>query len=274
MIWKNKPNSLKRLLSSLSLIVIAIIAIFLLPGWLFTLILSGIIGISVYEFYTIIKKKGFPLYKYFGIIVSLLLPWAFFLDFNPFEYWGFALIVILCFILFLIELTRSDNSNAIVAISITLLGIIYISWTLSFILRIKFFPQGNLLLAWLILVTKSGDIGAYLIGSKKGKHNLIPRISPKKSIEGSLGGLVFSVIAASLGWFFLRDISILHIFSLGLLIGILSQVGDMAESVIKRDCQVKDSGKLLPGIGGMLDVMDSMIFTVPVFYVYVKFLIK
>lgn len=274
MSWRNKPDSLKRFLSSLSLIVIVGISIFFLPGWLFTLILSAIIGISVYEFYTIIKKKGLAVYKYFGIIVSLLLPWIFFLNLNPFEYWEFVLIIILCFTLFLIEFTRPDNSNAIVAISITLLGIIYISLTLSFALKIKFLPRGNLLLIWLILVTKSGDVGAYFVGSKKGKHNLIPRISPKKTIEGSFGGLVFSVIAASLGYLFLKNISIFHIFLLGLLVGIFGQLGDMIESLIKRDCEVKDSGKLFPGIGGMLDVMDSMIFTVPLFYVYVKFILS
>jgi phosphatidate cytidylyltransferase len=119
-----------------------------------------------------------------------------------------------------------------------------------------------------------GDVGAYLVGRAFGKHPLIPRISPNKTIEGTIGGLAFSVASALAGKFYLQNFSIPHLLTLGLLLGILAQVGDLAESMLKRDCAVKDSGNSISGFGGMLDIIDSLIFTAPIFYFYVKVLFR
>jgi phosphatidate cytidylyltransferase len=125
------------------------------------------------------------------------------------------------------------------------------------------------LLAAVLLITKSGDIGAYLIGSRFGKNALLPRISPKKTVEGAAGGLIFSIISALIckpilgfGYF--------HLVILGICMGILGQLGDLSESLIKRDCEVKDSGKIFPGMGGVLDEIDSLLFVAPVFYFYMS----
>ena len=126
------------------------------------------------------------------------------------------------------------------------------------------------LLAYLILVTKSGDIGTYFIGKRLGKHSLIPRISPKKTVEGALGGLLFSVVVSLASIGFLPVFSLLHLFVMGLILGVLAQIGDLSESLIKRDCGAKDSGRTLPGLGGVLDITDSILFTAPIFYFYVK----
>ena len=126
------------------------------------------------------------------------------------------------------------------------------------------------LIAFLILVTKSGDIGAYFIGTKFGRHSLIPRISPKKTIEGTTAGLLFSVFASLACIGFLPSFSLLRLLILGLLLGVLAQIGDLSESLIKRDCSAKDSGRSFPGLGGVLDAIDSIIFTAPIFYFYVK----
>ncbi len=126
------------------------------------------------------------------------------------------------------------------------------------------------LIVYLILVTKSGDIGAYFIGTRFGRHSLIPRISPNKTVEGMLGGLGFSVLVSLVSINFLPSFSLIRLLILGLVLGTLAQVGDLSESLIKRDCGVKDSGQTFPGLGGVLDTIDSVLFTVPIFYFYVK----
>jgi phosphatidate cytidylyltransferase len=135
-------------------------------------------------------------------------------------------------------------------------------------------PQGALLVVFLVLVTKMGDVGAYFMGRFFGRHSLIPRISPHKTIEGTIGGLAFSVVTALAGRLYLPVFSFAHLLTLGLLLGILAQVGDLAESLLKRDCAVKDSGTSISGFGGMLDIIDSLIFTAPIFYCYVKVLLR
>ena len=114
----------------------------------------------------------------------------------------------------------------------------------------------------------------YFIGRFFGKHSLIPRISPHKTIEGTIGGLIFSVITALAGKLYLPNFSLPHHLTLGFLLGILAQVGDLAESLLKRDCAVKDAGSSISGFGGMLDIIDSLIFTAPIFYCYVKVLLR
>jgi phosphatidate cytidylyltransferase len=116
-----------------------------------------------------------------------------------------------------------------------------------------------------LIITKLGDIGAFLIGSKWGRKILMPRISPKKTVEGALGGLLFSVLGGLACQPFLPfGPGQLIFISAGL--GVLGQLGDLSESLLKRDCQVKDSGNVFPGMGGTLDAIDSLLFTAPVFY--------
>lgn len=145
--------------------------------------------------------------------------------------------------------------------------------------------MGKECLFTLLLITWIGDSGAYIIGTKWGRRKLIPRISPKKSIEGAGGGLVFSLLAALLTrWFFViplaskwfnpLDLSITHYVVLGLLLGAVGQVGDLAESLLKRDANVKDSSRIIPGHGGLLDVIDSLLFTAPVMYYYTIYVIE
>jgi phosphatidate cytidylyltransferase len=135
-------------------------------------------------------------------------------------------------------------------------------------------PNGALLVSFLIVVTKMGDVGAYFIGSSIGRHNLIPRISPHKTVEGTIGGLLSSVGAAAACKAFLPHLAYWHLVTLGALLGILAQVGDLAESLLKRDCSVKDSGSSLSGFGGMLDLIDSLLFTAPILYFYLEVLMK
>jgi len=182
--------------------------------------------------------------------------------------WEALFFIIVLITLFLTQFTRKENEDAVALIALTLFGVFYVGWFLTFLLKIRFLEDGHKLVAYLLLVTKAGDVGAYLVGSKFGRHKLIPRISPNKSVEGAVGGLVFSMVFAMASRSFLPWMSFSTIFISGVLIGIFAQLGDLAESLIKRDYQVRHSSRFLPGMGGMLDVIDSILFTAPIFYIY------
>jgi phosphatidate cytidylyltransferase len=138
--------------------------------------------------------------------------------------------------------------------------------------------SGALLLLWLLAVTKFTDMGAYIVGSMIGRHKMIPHVSPGKTWEGFGGALLFSQIAAC-GMYaaFPEQLSFFrewgHVIFLGLLLAVLAVIGDLAESILKRSINAKDSGKMLPGIGGSLDLIDSLCFTAPALYFYLKWVL-
>ena len=268
-------NILKRVVTSLLIVLAAWIIMFFLPNWVFCLLTVSFIGTALYEFFTIVEKKKIFVYKHFGVIAGIVIPIATYLHLGE----GYAnleafLIVMACLFTFVLQFIRKDNGkDHLTSIAVTLFALFYISWFFSFFIKIKFLPDGARLVSFLIVVTKSGDIGAYFLGKRFGKSSLIPRISPRKTKEGALGGLFCSVVGAFICKLFLPGFSYLHIIVLGFLLGIIGQVGDLAESLFKRDFDVKDSGQRLPGLGGMLDVIDSLLFTTPIFYFYVKLLL-
>lgn len=227
-----------------------------------------LILIALYEFFYMVEKKGVRLFKPLGLLVGALIPITIYFRFSIQEGWQFLFVVIGIFILFLSELTKKDAHQSVLSISATVFGIIYISWCFSFIIRIRQLPEGAMLTGFLILVTKSSDVGAYLWGKKFGKTRLLKRISPKKSLEGAIGGFFTSLAIGIIFSLFIGSINFWGKFFIIIILAIIAQLGDLFESLIKRDCQVKDSGKLLPGMGGILDVIDSLIFTAPTFYLY------
>jgi len=249
---------------------------FFFPNWVFSLLASTLIGLSLYEFFTIIEKKGISVSKKFGVIIGMLVPLIIHFQLGTEGFFALEpfIIIIACLFTVVIQFTRRDNSQALANISVMMFALLYIAWFFSFFVKIKFMPRGAYLVAFVVLVTKMGDIGAYLIGRSFGRHSLIPRISPNKTIEGTAGGLVFSVAMAFISKSYLPNFSYYHLAALGVLLGILAQVGDLAESLLKRDCGVKDSGNSFSGFGGVFDLIDSLIFTAPIFYFYVVAVIR
>ncbi len=172
---------------------------------------------------------------------------------------------------FTLHFTRKDNArDHLVSMSVTLFSLFYISWFFSFFVKLRLLENGANLVAFLIIVTKGADVGAYLGGSRFGRNELISRISPNKTKEGTLTGILLSVLLAVTVGRALTGFSFLHASIIGLVLAAVGQVGDLAESLIKRDCGVKDSGPYLSAIGGVFDLIDSLLFTAPVFYFYVK----
>jgi len=260
---------LKRTITSIILISIIAATIFLLPVWAFSIVASIFIGRSIYEFFRLNSKDALPKsFIYLGIVSAMLLPCITYFYKPAGGLWEALFFIIVLITLFLVEFTRRDNQNAVALIALTLFGIFYVGWFFTFLVKIRFLEDGHKLVAYLLLVTKSGDIGAYLVGSKFGRHSLIPRISPKKSVEGAIGGFLFSIVIALISRSFLRWMPFSTLLIGGVLLGIFAQLGDLAESLVKRDYQVKDSSPFLPGLGGMLDVIDSVLFTAPIFYIF------
>ena len=263
-----------RFISSAIMIGLSIMAVF--NKWFFLLVLLLLIAAGLYEFFFLIKKKGIPIYSYTGIFIGLIIPILIFFRFEPTKGWELLFLVLAILTVFFMQFMRKDNANAIVGISTTLFGIVYVSWFFSYLIKVRFLLpgiDGMKLLGFILLVTKCGDMGALLIGSKFGKHPLLKRVSPSKTIEGSVGSFAASALAAVLAKNLIPEVfhfPIWHIALLGVFFGGIGQVGDMSESLIKRDCDVKDSGKMLPALGGALDAIDSLLFSVPVFYFYMN----
>lgn len=262
---------IKRIISSIVLISIIIATIFM--EWFFNAVVSFFIVVGLYEFFTMLERKGINIYKYFGIAMGTIIPLSIMLRFELTKKWELLFIVLTLLFLIVMQFKRHESSGVIVDISTTVFGILYVSWFFSFLIRIRQLTEGIGFLSAVLLITKLGDIGAYLIGVRFGKTPLIPRISPNKSVEGSIGGLIFSVLGA-LAAKALLGFSSLHTVFIGIFLGIIGQLGDLSESLMKRDCQVKDSGNIIPGMGGVLDTMDSLLFTAPVFYFYLSIILK
>ena len=266
-----KSVLLKRILSGIVLAGIILGVIFI--DWLCAIFVTFFVIIGLYEFFTMLEKKGVTTYKYVGIGVGIIIPLSIAFRFSPTKSWELLFIVLALLFLILMQFRRRASDGVIVDISTTLFGILYVAWFFSFLIKIRYLPGGVGILGALLLITKFGDIGAFLVGVSGGKTPLIPRISPKKTVEGALGGMVFSIIAA-LACKPLLHFSYTHLILIAVVLSILGQLGDLSESLIKRDCGLKDSGNILPGMGGILDEVDSLLFTAPVFYFYMSIFAK
>lgn len=228
-------------------------------------------GIGQYEFYRMAQARGFRPLMAAGIALGAALIIGAFshqpgIDHGRQLFWA-----TLCLLLVMTgRLFSADPvEKAFEDVAATMLGILYVALLFGFQVGIRLGASGREWLVFLYFVIWATDIGAYAIGIPFGKRKLFPRISPKKSIEGLIGGLLAAVGMAFLCrvWF-MPPLGAGETAVLGLLIAGAGTVGDLAESMLKRSAGVKDSGVIIPGHGGMLDRMDSMLFAAPVLYYY------
>ena len=282
-----RTGFLWRLISSLVLWAIMLAVIFWLerPIWLY-LFINLVIARAIWEFYRICEAKGLRTYKVWGVIGTVAMisgSWFFFRQEKRLELsYDFDILILLVFALgvFIRQFPQKHNPAGIETMAVTLFGLIYVAWLGNFITRINFAdPNGRYFVMLLVVVTKFTDMGAYLIGSSLGRHKMIPRISPKKTWEGTVGGILFAVGGSVMCLYWPRPLSqgicasgmnLTHALVVGLLLGGAAVIGDLAESLIKREANVKDSSNILPGHGGALDMLDSFLFTAPLLYVYMR----
>jgi phosphatidate cytidylyltransferase len=189
---------------------------------------------------------------------------------SPFELLLFLLTAALL-VAYLIEMARYRMpGTAVPRLALTMFAILYLGVLGSFFARLRWLEHAGLILTLTVFVPKCGDIGAFFTGTFLGKHKMTPILSPKKTWEGFGGGLLASMLTA-VGISFCGPVfagGLLEAAAFGLVVGIAGVLGDLAESLIKRDCQTKDAAKSIPGFGGLLDVVDSVLFAAPVSYLW------
>lgn len=244
---------------------------------------------GLYEFYGMVLRRGWLCFRWVGLAGGVLLMVGTFLHCtgrlgihgspsraNDFEA-GFLILFVLG--LCLRHLFDRNAKEGLPAIAITLLGLMYVPYLLNFIQKINYFPvlapgDGAYYVVFFIVVTKFSDMGAYITGSLIGKHKLIPRISPGKTWEGFGGAILFStgasLVLAHAARSHLLGMTWYHAAMLGVVLSVGAVVGDLIESLFKREAGVKDSGHLFPGIGGILDLLDSLLFNAPLMYLYLR----
>jgi len=280
----------RRLISSLVLWTIVLTALFSRHRWVsdyvFLVIMVFLAISGLVEFYGLVNKRDLVCFKGAGIFGGILLMVGTFLNLtgklgssgsparvNDFETSFLILFVLgLC----LCQFFSRSNTAGLLAISTTLFGLMYVPWLLNFIQKINFFPgiDGHYYLLYFVLITKFSDTGAYAVGSLIGKHKMIPRISPGKTWEGFGGAIAFSTLASLIFTHLvgghMAGMNWVHAIVLGVVLSVCAVVGDLIESLFKREAGVKDSGRLFPGIGGILDLLDSLLFNAPIMYLYLR----
>jgi len=247
-----------------------LILLMLWGGIGFLVFVCLVIFLALFEFYQGMERGGKHPFLIDGTICGILVPLFLYI-------WGeetlFPLLTLIVFYIFFRQFFKFKVEGAFVNISLTVGGIFYISFLFSYILLLRDLPLiGVKLVITVFFVTWMSDSGAYFIGRAYGRHKFLVFISPYKSIEGFGGAILIAVVSIFISRIWLV-FPFVHTLALGICMGIMAQMGDLFESMLKREVGIKDFGRLLPGHGGILDRFDSLLFTIPLFYYYVKLFI-
>ena len=263
----------KRVYSALILLPLLYVLTRHLPPLTFFLLITTTVLLAQWEFLALfIEKDHLPQHAFVGCAGALLLLIA--------MQWPTVISFSLALSIILVGLLGHQVSVAPLgprhlSMFILLFGIVYLGYTLGHFLWLRNQEDGALLVFFVLLVTWAGDAAAYYVGKIWGSRPLAPQLSPHKTIEGFLGGLIVAPLIAWVGniWF-LPAVTPVDCLILGLLFTVLGLLGDLSESTLKRYAGVKDSGSLIPGHGGMLDRVDSLLLNVPTFYYYYTAFVK
>jgi phosphatidate cytidylyltransferase len=262
------------------------IALIYFGGWVLATALGVIGALGAWELYRMARAAGHEPLENAGIVIAACIPLL-----VHATYLGvFRANVTIAAIIFLaltagVIWARGTARKPLVSLSITVFGIVYPA-LVTYMYPIRYHDYavgaraGTVLLMFPIILTWATDTGAYFVGRAMGRHKLIPSVSPAKTIEGAVGGIAVAVLGAWLYvMFLLKPLAQLTMLPVGLtvfaiVISVVGQTGDLAESLFKRDAGVKDSSRLLPGHGGILDRFDSLLFVLPVAYVLLGYFLK
>ncbi len=275
----------KRLMTSSIVLVVTFTAIYFsdVPAFqpIFSLLYACIIGAALWEYYQIAKTKGF--HPPANLVIGCTIAYAFsvynntqteIVGFLPNAILGFTLIALFTYFIL-------HNRDPFVTLAISMFGFIYLTIPLSTGINIIYYypegiPDGRYYFLFVIVVTKMTDTAAYFIGRRFGKNKLAPTLSPQKTWEGSIAGiaaaLITGIVMTCIANYYISNsdfITLSQAITLSFLISILAQFGDLAESMLKRDGGVKDSNQI-PGLGGILDMVDSLVFTLPLMYIFMN----
>lgn len=284
---KALPDLKRRLLISLLFLGVASLLItfshFPFVSFLVASVIALLAGIGVWEYAQLVRAKELEPATSLMVIVAVCQVFSFFFSYYFIKYHFLPYAVAGLGLLAFFVTHFKNSTNALLHVAVEFFSVSYIAIPLSLFVGILYLPSfegivqdGRWWLVYLIVVTKVTDIGAYFVGRIWGKHKLAPHLSPKKTIEGALGGFLCAV-ATSMGIVLLSknfsqgafDLTFVQSIWLGALLSIAGQIGDLSESLLKRDAFVKDSNKL-PGLGGVLDMLDSLLITAPILFYFLK----
>jgi len=258
---------LKRWISGLILGPSLILFIVFAPPWLFLLFILLVIYLGLREFYALSPAMMPSREKGAGFILAFLLAIA--LSSRDPRCFLFTLVFALFWFLIQALFQPEEFPLRVERASRHLLGLLYIALLLAHFVLMRKMDTGRFLILFTLVAVYFGDTTAFYIGRAYGKRKLAPRISPGKTVEGGLGAVAGSVAGAVLSkLLFFPQLPLLHALILGAAVGGIGQLGDLWESLLKRSAQVKDSGSLIPGHGGLLDRIDSVLFAAPLVYYY------
>jgi phosphatidate cytidylyltransferase len=273
-------------LVALPILILSILLPYFLPNyaeadWLFLVIAAFGLGAGLFEFFTMTKKlelKADAAIAYIGAAAFFV---AFLFD-APAKAPD-LLIITLAFFLILVLVTQmfrfqKDFSKMLTGTGVTVLGVLYIAFLGGFLISTRVGFDNTLvphlstkLLAFFFLVAFGADAGAYFAGKYLGKRKLIPKVSPNKTWEGAIGGLILSSVFAAASFWFFPELHFKFSIPLAIAITVIGILGDLAESAMKRGADVKDTASILPGHGGLLDRLDSLLFGAPILYYFARF---
>ena len=285
-----RPSNLTLRLLTAAVLIPPILWVCHLGGLAFVAVVVGIVCIGITEFYNFISQKGATPHRLFGTIAAAVLPLIVYFG-DAFLATSFLTAVLLTTMV--LQLTKQEIREAIQSVSATFFGVFYVSWLFSHCISIRFLhdhlarrysevtiagidPQIGFFFMVLVLAGALGcDTGAYFVGRRYGRHKLAPTISPNKTVEGALGGLLAgALLGAGVKLLFdsfwpgdlARTVSLVAAVGFGVAVAAAGILGDLIESVLKRDADLKDAGNVLPGVGGVLDRIDSVLLAFPVMY--------
>jgi phosphatidate cytidylyltransferase len=284
-----------RFISGVAICVAVLLAVlFAQPLLVFAIV--AILGVAgQLEFYGMCRKAGVSVFTWLGVACGVALVAATVLTVGPSDaamaatYRAEMAVVVFAILAVCIRhFPRVISGTPLATVACTLFGFFYVPFTINFFTRLIYQwserdgvpgigTTGARLILFSILVIKITDVGAYTFGRLFGRHKLCPNLSPNKTREGAVGGVSAAVAASCICWWAFDgqfgnvSFAFVHAPILGVLLAVVGMVGDLFESLIKRTAGVKDSGNAIPGMGGVLDVLDSLLFGVPVLYVYLTF---
>lgn len=261
-----------------------LLLVFYFGSYYFLIFILLIVGFGSYEFFRLVDNKNLDNKNIIGIVFCIILPIG---AYFGYLYFIFLFTLVSIFTLF-INLQKQDLSNTLIGAGTKFLGIVYIGWFLSHAILIRninesIFPyidntnikNNDIGFFWIVFVvacTFLNDSAAYFFGKYKGKIKLVPRLSPGKTVEGTVCGIFMALLSGMfINLLFSSPISYKWAMLLGFVVGVVAVLGDLIESMFKRSVSIKDSGGLLPGHGGVLDRFDSLILVFPVMYYLILF---
>ena len=288
---------MKRILTAVVLIPLVLLVVFRAPLWLFALVVAGIVVLSIHEYLNVIEGYGIEPIGWLTYASAVLLILSLVLGREPqlmrLQSLGrFLPIVVFLPLIFGVPLVfRRDMHMVFPAAGSSAFAVLYLGLSLGLLIPLRYAPNSKFLVLFALLSVWAGDTAAYYVGRTMGRHKLAPVVSPKKTWEGAIASVVASIVVAVLLFHFRdflnglfagepaldafpgprensRAFSLVAVIMLGIITNVAAQLGDLFESVLKRGANIKDSGSLLPGHGGILDRIDALLFAIPVVWYY------